>query len=207
MKKPITLDGNYKRFLFNNLNKVKDIKIIHKTDTVDVEDPLFCRACILVASENQRAKVLQVDAQEFGLSDITLNLFQLILQKRYAGISAIAISNELNLDPRSVFHQIRRCMESDQVVKIPLVENGKVTNLVMHKRFTNDSPLYQDYLASQMNSQIGTFPSIQELANNKATTRFVYCKFDTQCKKIDSILGSAKNFTVSKEDLMDLMVV
>ncbi|KAJ3216040.1 hypothetical protein HDU67_010000 [Dinochytrium kinnereticum] len=68
------------------------------------------------------------------------------IRSRGAGVTQADIAKELNIDPRTVFHYLKTLCARRYLTKFPIAHNGIHTNLLVHRKFTQNSPMYREYL-------------------------------------------------------------
>ncbi|GAA6062944.1 hypothetical protein JCM10212_005957 [Sporobolomyces blumeae] len=79
-------------------------------------------------------------ARPTSITPKVLEVLQLVSSGRTDGATAVRISRELNVDPKSVFHYVKVPVDLGIVKKIPAIDGGARTNRILHERYLSSSP-------------------------------------------------------------------
>ncbi|GAA5923267.1 hypothetical protein JCM3775_007487 [Rhodotorula graminis] len=115
----------------------------------DALHDLYGAALRIVASEETaRVAITGSHARISSITPIVYTVLQHVSRGRTSGVTAVRISKELGIDPKSVFHYIKVPQSLGIVKKFTDVEDGCRTNRIVHVRYLERSVAWRTHIAA-----------------------------------------------------------
>ncbi|GAA5994066.1 hypothetical protein JCM5350_003696 [Sporobolomyces pararoseus] len=92
-------------------------------------------------------------ARPSSITPMVYQVLQMVSRGRGEGATAVRLSRELDVDPKSVFHYIKVPQQLGIVKKISAIDQGSRTNRIIHVRYLSTSPHWAVYTASEEQQQ------------------------------------------------------
>ncbi|GAA5911965.1 uncharacterized protein JCM6883_000748 [Sporobolomyces salmoneus] len=84
-----------------------------------------------------------------SITPMVYQVLQMVSRGRGEGATAVRLSRELGVDPKSVFHYIKVPQQLGIVKKISAIDQGSRTNRIIHIRYLSTSPYWAVHTASE----------------------------------------------------------
>ncbi|GAA5970358.1 hypothetical protein JCM3765_000362 [Sporobolomyces pararoseus] len=94
-------------------------------------------------------------ARPTSITPMVYQVLQMVSRGRGEGATAVRLSRELGVDPKSVFHYIKVPQQLGIVKKISAIDQGSRTNRIIHVRYLSISPHWAVYTASEPKEEQG----------------------------------------------------
>ncbi|GAA5839056.1 hypothetical protein JCM11251_007864 [Rhodosporidiobolus azoricus] len=107
------------------------------------------RLRVLVGEETAWAAITGSHAKISSLTPQIYSVLKMIARGRENGTTAVRISREMGIEPKSVFHCIKIPTGLGITKKIPDIDQGARTNRILHVRYLSRSPAWAVHIASE----------------------------------------------------------
>ncbi|GAA6046816.1 hypothetical protein JCM3770_005657 [Rhodotorula araucariae] len=104
---------------------------------------------ILVSEETAWVAITGSHTRISSITPLVYTVMQHVSRGREMGTTAVRISKDLGIDPKSVFHYIKAPQQLGIVRKFTDVDEGSRTNRIIHVRYLERSEAWQMHLASE----------------------------------------------------------
>ncbi|GAA6011482.1 hypothetical protein JCM10207_002634 [Rhodosporidiobolus poonsookiae] len=110
---------------------------------------------VLVGEETAWAAITGSHTKISSITPTIFGVLKMIARGRNEGTTAVRISKELGIEPKSVFHCIKVPTALGLTKKFPDIDEGCRTNRILHVRYLSSSPLWAVYNASDPTADDG----------------------------------------------------
>ncbi|KAG0172429.1 RNA polymerase III transcription initiation factor complex subunit [Apophysomyces sp. BC1015] len=192
------LDDKYKAYLWDSLRSCESFHIT--ANNVDVANVSYNEICtkydsvirIISSAEKQMSVVLKGVFPGYILSSVQIEMLQAVARSRYNGITQNQLAEMFSMDPRQIFHHLKRLQQAKVIIKRPAVQNGTYTNLCLHTQFAADPPKKETLAKNRQKKNdseetVGSDGSFQH---------------DIVLKKLTQLLTDARNNMMALSDLI-----
>ncbi|GAA5904464.1 hypothetical protein JCM8208_004200 [Rhodotorula glutinis] len=130
-----------------------DLRILDDNERAlgrDALQDLYGAALRIVASEETaRVAITGSHARISSITPIVYTVLQHVSRGRTSGVTAVRISKDLGIDPKSVFHYIKVPQSLGIVKKFTDVDDGCRTNRIVHVRYLERSEAWRTHIAAE----------------------------------------------------------
>jgi hypothetical protein len=110
---------------------------------------------VLASPETAWKAITGSHSRPTAITPMVYQVLQMVSRGRGEGATAVRLSRELGVDPKSVFHYIKVPQQLGIVKKISAIDQGSRTNRILHIRYLSISPHWAVYTASEPNAAQG----------------------------------------------------
>lgn len=111
----------------------------------------------IVAKKNDQLMALVGHTDLPGsITPATLHVFQRIAGSREHGITQAQLAKDMDVDPRSMFHNIKSLVNAGYVVKIPVTAGGLYTLLCLSIKFAHLNEGYKAHVSGEVAKTLET---------------------------------------------------
>ncbi|GAA5926196.1 hypothetical protein JCM1841_001152 [Sporobolomyces salmonicolor] len=104
---------------------------------------------VVAGAETAWAAITGSHARPTAITPMVYQILRMISRGRGEGATAVRISKELGVDPKSVFHYCKFPQQLGIIKKFGTIDQGSRTNRLLHVRYLSTSPHWAIHIASE----------------------------------------------------------